>query len=84
MTDLNYDAAGNITGYRNGEVLKQTKGGILNDRNEGTRLEDQRVRTLALRGEHVLVKLKLIGAHNMHALQKCGQMKGIFQWAADL
>ena len=38
LTDLNYDAAGNITGYRNGEVLKQTKGGILNDRSEGARL----------------------------------------------
>jgi TonB-dependent receptor len=59
LTDLNYDAAGNITGYSNGEVLKQTKGGILNDRSEGTRLEDQRVRTLALRGEHVVGKTKI-------------------------
>jgi TonB-dependent receptor len=59
LTDLNYDAAGNITGYRNGEVLKQTKGGILNERSEGARLEDQRVRTLALRGEHVAGKVKI-------------------------
>ncbi|MEY3324717.1 MAG: hypothetical protein RLZ11_1031 [Bacteroidota bacterium] len=59
LTDLNYDAAGNIIGYRNGEVLKQTKGGINNDRSEGTRLEDQRVRTLALRGEHVAGKTKI-------------------------
>lgn len=59
LADLRYDAAGNITGYVNGEVIKQTKGGINNDRNEGTRLEDQRVRTLALRGDHVFGKVKM-------------------------
>lgn len=58
-SNLIYDAAGNITGYTGGEVLRQTKGGILNDRNEGRRLEDQRVRTLAVRGDHVFGKLRM-------------------------
>jgi len=57
-TDLIYDGAGNITGYSNGEVLRQTKGGLDNGRNEARRLEDQRVRSLALRGEHQWGKLK--------------------------
>ncbi|MFZ9718564.1 MAG: TonB-dependent receptor plug domain-containing protein, partial [Chitinophagaceae bacterium] len=56
--DLIYDAAGNISGYRNGEVLRQTKGGIDNNRNQGARLEDQRVRSLAITGNHVFGKLK--------------------------
>lgn len=56
--DLIYDAGGNITGYANGEVLRQTKGGLDNGRNEGRRLEDQRVRSLALRGDHLFGKLK--------------------------
>lgn len=54
-----YDASGNITGYNNGEVLRQTKGGIDNDRNESRRLEDQRVRSLQIRGDHLFGKLKL-------------------------
>ncbi len=54
-----YDAAGNITGYNNGEVLRQTKGGIDNNRNEDTRLEDQRVRSLQVRGDHLFGKVKL-------------------------
>jgi len=57
--DLLYDNAGNITGYKNGEVLRQTKGGIDDDQNENRRLEDQRVKTAALRGEHLLGSLKL-------------------------
>lgn len=57
-TDLIYDAAGNITGYKNGEVLRQTKGGLDNSRNEGRRLEDQRVRSLALKGNHLWGRLK--------------------------
>jgi TonB-dependent receptor len=59
LSNLLYDAQGNITGYTNGEVLRQTKGGISIDRNENRRLEDQRVRSLALRGEHVFGKLKM-------------------------
>ena len=58
-TNLLYDAAGNITGYNNGEVLRQTKGGINNDRNESTRLEDQRVRSLQVKGDHLLGKVKM-------------------------
>ncbi len=58
-TNLLYDPAGNITGYNNGEVLRQTKGGISNDRNESRRLEDQRVRTLQVRGEHLAGKVKI-------------------------
>ncbi|MEN9884897.1 MAG: hypothetical protein RLZZ420_2114, partial [Bacteroidota bacterium] len=57
-TNILYDAAGNITGYNNGEVLRQTKGGIDNDKNEGRRLEDQRVRSLQVRGDHLFGKVK--------------------------
>lgn len=41
----------------NVRVRKQTKGGINNDRNENTRLEDQRVYKLALGGDHVIGKV---------------------------
>ena len=57
--DLIYDANGNITGYQNGEVLRQTKGGIDDDKNENRRLEDQRVKTAALKGEHLFGNLKV-------------------------
>jgi TonB-dependent receptor len=40
-----------------GRVSIQTKGGIDNDRNRGTRLEDQRVANLNLGGEHTFGKL---------------------------
>src|SRR6478752_535111 len=56
--DLIYDNSGNITGYNNGEVLRQTKGGIDNNRSQSRRLEDQRVRTLALSGDNLWGKLK--------------------------
>jgi TonB-dependent receptor len=59
LSNLLYDANGEIRGYTNGEVLRQTKGGIDNDRNENRRLEDQRVRSLALRGEHYFGKIKM-------------------------
>jgi TonB-dependent receptor len=58
-TNLLFDASGNITGYNNGEVLRQTKGGINNDRNESRRLEDQRVRSLQVKGDHLLGKVKM-------------------------
>lgn len=48
-----YDASNRITGYE-GRVGRQTKGGIDNDRNKGTRLEDQRVQNYSLRGDHLL------------------------------
>jgi len=56
--DMIYDQSGNITGYRNGEVLRQTKGGLDNDRNQSRRLEDQRVRSIAINGDHLFGKLK--------------------------
>jgi len=57
--DLIYDAAGNISGYNNGEVLRQTKGGLDNNRNAGRRLEDQRVRNLALKGDHLFGRVRV-------------------------
>ncbi|TDO27175.1 TonB-dependent receptor [Sediminibacterium goheungense] len=57
-TDLIYDAAGNISGYNVGEVLRQTKGGAAGGRVDNRRLEDQRVRSLAIKGEHLFGKVK--------------------------
>jgi len=37
-----------------GEIRRETKGGIDNNRNKNTRLEDQRVMNVSLRGEHLL------------------------------
>ncbi|WP_343674371.1 TonB-dependent receptor [Chitinophaga sp.] len=48
-----YAGDGSITGYT-GQVRRETKGGINNDRNKGRRLEDQRVQNYSLRGEHLL------------------------------
>lgn len=48
-----YNASNQITGYT-GRVGLQTKGGIDNDRNNMTRLEDQRVQNYSLRGEHLV------------------------------
>ncbi|RTY88850.1 TonB-dependent receptor [Flavobacterium sp. RSP15] len=42
-----------ITGFT-GRVRRQTKGGIDNNRNKSTRLEDQRVQNYSLKGEHLL------------------------------
>jgi len=42
-----------------GRVAIQTKGGIDNDRNRGTRLEDQRVVNLSLSGDHAFGNLKM-------------------------
>ncbi|MDX2047731.1 MAG: TonB-dependent receptor [Chitinophagaceae bacterium] len=52
-SNLIYDAGGNITGYTAGEVLRQTKGGVNSDRGESRRLEDQRVKSLMLKGDHI-------------------------------
>ena len=41
------------------EVKRQTKGGIDNDRNQNTRLEDQRMQNYTLGGEHLFGKLKV-------------------------
>lgn len=56
--ELIYDGKGEITGYTNGEVLRQTKGGLDNKRNDNRRLEDQRVRSLALKGDHIFGRLR--------------------------
>lgn len=42
-----------------GRVAVQTKGGIDNNRNKGTRLEDQRVANLNISGDHRLGQLKM-------------------------
>ncbi|TYA70106.1 TonB-dependent receptor [Seonamhaeicola marinus] len=44
-------------GYQ-GEIRRQTKGGIDNDRNKNTRLEDQRMQNYSLGGEHLFGKLQ--------------------------
>ncbi|QEC40624.1 TonB-dependent receptor [Pseudobacter ginsenosidimutans] len=56
--ELIYDDNGEITGFNNGEVLRQTKGGADNNRSENRRLEDQRVRSLALKGDHIFGRLR--------------------------
>ncbi|WP_438988804.1 TonB-dependent receptor [Polaribacter sp.] len=46
-----------IIGYQ-GEIRRQTKGGLNNDRNKNTRLEDQRMQNYTLGGKHVFGKLE--------------------------
>lgn len=41
-----------------GEIRRQTKGGIDNDRNRNTRLEDQRMQNYSLGGEHLFGKVE--------------------------
>lgn len=48
----------NITGWE-GEIRKQTKGGINNDRSRNTRLEDQRVLFGSVAGEHLFGNLSM-------------------------
>jgi len=43
----------NVTGYT-GTLVKQDKGGIGSGRNKSRRLEDQRMRSLSLRGDHLM------------------------------
>lgn len=52
------DISANLYEIR-GRVAIQTKGGIENDRNKGTRLEDQRVANVSLSGEDIFGKLKM-------------------------
>ncbi len=52
------DDEGNVTGYT-GNLIKQDKGGIGNSRNKNRRLEDQRMKNISLRGDHLIAeKLK--------------------------
>ncbi|GAB3827911.1 TonB-dependent receptor [Pontibacter rugosus] len=48
-----YGANDNIIGFE-GEIKRQTKGGVGSDRVDNRRLEDQRVKNISLRGEHLL------------------------------
>ncbi len=50
-----YDENDNITAYT-GDIRRETKGGIDNNRNKKGRLEDQRVQSYALGGEHLLTE----------------------------
>ncbi|WP_232734740.1 TonB-dependent receptor [Polaribacter sp. ALD11] len=52
------DASNNIIGYE-GEIDRQTKGGIDNDRNKNTRLEDQRMQNYSLGGNHIFGNLEM-------------------------
>jgi len=56
--DAELDASDNIIGYT-GEIDRQTKGGIDNDRNKNRRLEDQRMQIYSLGGNHLLGSLEM-------------------------
>ena len=56
--DAELDASDNIIGYT-GEIDRQTKGGIDNDRNKNRRLEDQRMQNYSLGGNHLLGSLEM-------------------------
>ncbi len=53
-----FDDADNITGYT-GEVNRQTKGGIDNNRNKNRRLEDQRMQNYSLGGKHLFGNVEM-------------------------
>ncbi len=50
-----YGDDGQFKGYE-GEIRRQTKGGIDNNRNKNRRLEDQRVQSYSLRGQHLITE----------------------------
>ncbi len=56
--DYTIDANGNLTAFPV-EAKRQTKGGINNNRNKGTRLEDQRMFNFSLGGEHLIKNLQI-------------------------
>ena len=51
------DGTEDIMGYQ-GEIRRETKGGIDNNRNKNTRLEDQRMQNYSLGGEHLFGNLE--------------------------
>ncbi|AOW22102.1 TonB-dependent receptor [Urechidicola croceus] len=57
MEPIFADGTENIIGYE-GEVRRQTKGGIDNNRNKNKRLEDQRMQNYNLGGKHLFGNLK--------------------------
>jgi TonB-dependent receptor len=53
--DFSFDpVTGEVIRNTKGEITVQTKGGSVDGRNDNARLEDQRVKSIGLRGEHVL------------------------------
>ncbi|MGJ8548269.1 TonB-dependent receptor [Winogradskyella wichelsiae] len=56
--DFSVDADGNLTSFLV-EAKRQSKGGIDNDRNQSTRLEDQRMQNYSLGGEHLFGDIQL-------------------------
>ncbi|WP_291864909.1 TonB-dependent receptor [Maribacter sp.] len=58
MEPLFADGTENVIGYQ-GEIRRQTKGGIDNDRNKNRRLEDQRMQNYSFGGNHLFGSLKM-------------------------
>lgn len=56
--DFSVDANGNLTSFLI-EAKRQSKGGIDSDRNQNTRLEDQRMQNYSLSGEHLFGNVQL-------------------------
>ena len=56
--DFSVDADGNLTSFLV-EAKRQSKGGINSDRNQNTRLEDQRMQNYSLGGEHLFGDMQL-------------------------
>ena len=58
MEPIFADGTENVIGYE-GEIRRQTKGGIDSDRNKNRRLEDQRMQNYSLGGDHLFGSLKM-------------------------
>ena len=56
--DFTVDSSGNLSMFPI-EAKRQTKGGINNDRNQNTRLEDQRMQNYNIGGAHLINKLQI-------------------------
>jgi len=58
LGDFSIDASGNLTRFP-AEAARETKGGIDNNRNKNTRLEDQRMQNYTIGGDHLFGSIKL-------------------------
>ncbi|MFV0247696.1 MAG: carboxypeptidase-like regulatory domain-containing protein, partial [Tenacibaculum sp.] len=58
ITDFDIDAANNLTRFPI-EAQRQTKGGTDNNRNKNTRLEDQRMQSYSLAGQHLIKNVQI-------------------------
>ncbi len=58
MEPIFADGTETVIGYE-GEIRRQTKGGMDNNRNKNRRLEDQRMQNYSLGGDHLFGKLKM-------------------------